>query len=55
MNFLRRKPSFAEFRNPVKGQLWGEFWHKHAVIHRAEATGNVVPFGATARKRGCAQ
>jgi hypothetical protein len=55
MDFSRRKPSFADFLDPVKGQLWGEFWHKQGVIHRAEPPANVVPFGATAWKRSCAQ
>jgi len=55
MNFSRLKPSFADFHDPVKGQLWGEFRHKQGVIHRAEPLADVVPFGATARKHGCAQ
>jgi hypothetical protein len=55
LNFLRRKLPFADFQDRVKGQLWGEFWHKQGVIHRAERPADVVPFGATARKHGCAQ
>ncbi|MDP9970448.1 hypothetical protein J2W39_001681 [Variovorax paradoxus] len=55
MNFSRRKTPLADFPKRVKGQLWGDFRHKQGVIHRADASRNVVPFGATAQKHSCAQ
>jgi hypothetical protein len=55
MNFSHGKTPLADFPERVKGQLWGDFRHKQGVIHRAGASSNVVPFGATAQKRSCAQ
>jgi hypothetical protein len=55
MNFLTLKTPFADFRRAVKGQLWGEFWHKQVVIHSAGRMRQVVPLAATAQKHGCAQ
>jgi hypothetical protein len=53
MSFSAEAP-FPDFRPPVKGQLWGEFRHKQVVVHKAVPMPEVVPFGATAEKHGCA-
>jgi len=55
MDFPARKTSFADFQRGVKGQLWGQFWHKPSVIHSAVGLPKVVHLPGTTGKRGCAQ
>jgi hypothetical protein len=41
--------------DPVKAQVWGQFWHKRPLVHSDGAFANLVPFRATAAKQACAQ